>query len=190
MSQFYESGGQSIGVSASGSLFAMNIQDWFPLGWTDLISLSPRDFFNTKTWVQVFFNTSLKASILWCSAFFMVQLSHPHVTTGKTIAFTRQTFVSKVMSLLFKILSRLVIAFFPRSRCLLISWLVVTICNDFGAPKNKVSHSLHCFPIYLPWSYETGSHNIHFLNVEFSASFFTLFSLSSRGSWVPLHFLP
>ena len=66
---------------------------------------------------------SSKASILWCSAFFIVQLSHPHMTTGKTIALTRQTFVGKVISLLFNVLSRLVIAFLPRSKCLLISWL-------------------------------------------------------------------
>ena len=66
---------------------------------------------------------SSKASILWCSTFFMVQLSHPYMTTGKTIALTRWTFVSKVMSLLFKTLSRLVIVFLPRSKCLLISWL-------------------------------------------------------------------
>ena len=64
-----------------------------------------------------------KASILQHSAFFTVQLSHPYLTTGKTIALTRQTFVGKIMSLLFNILSRLVIAFFPRSNCLLISWL-------------------------------------------------------------------
>ena len=64
-----------------------------------------------------------KASIFWCSAFFTVQLSHPYMTTGKTIALTRQTFVGKVMSLLFNMLSRLVITFFPRSKCLLMSWL-------------------------------------------------------------------
>ena len=66
---------------------------------------------------------SLKALILWCSAFFMVQLSHPYMTTGKTIALTRQTFVSQVMFLSFNMLSRLVIAFLPRSKHLLISWL-------------------------------------------------------------------
>ena len=66
---------------------------------------------------------SSKASILWCSAFFMVKLSHPYMTTGKTIALTRWTFVSKVMSLLFNMLSRLVLAFLPRNTCLLISWL-------------------------------------------------------------------
>ena len=66
---------------------------------------------------------SSKASILWHSAFFMVQLSHPYITTGKTMALTRWTFVGKVMSLLFNMLSRLVITFFPRNKCLLISWL-------------------------------------------------------------------
>ena len=81
---------------------------------------------------------SSKASIFRCSAFFTVQLSHPYMTTGKTIALTRWTFVGKVMSLLFNMLSRLVITFLPRSKYLLISWLQITICSDFGAPKNKV----------------------------------------------------
>ena len=110
---------------------------------------------------------SSKASVLRCSAFFIVHLSHPYMTTGKTIALTRQTFVDKVMSLLFNMLSRLVIIFLPRSKRLLISWLAVTICSDFGAPKNKVCHCFHCFPIYLPWSNETGCHDLRFLNVEF-----------------------
>ena len=84
-----------------------------------------------KQWLTLFWGTpksllqhhSSKASILWCSAFFIVQLSDPYMTTGKTIALTRQTFVDKVMSLLFNMLSRLVITFLPRSKCLLISWL-------------------------------------------------------------------
>ena len=92
---------------------------------------------------------SLKASTLQRSAFFMVQLSHPYMTTGKTIALTRQTFVSKLMSLLFNMLSRLVIAFLPRSKCLTFM-AVVTICSDFGAQENKVCHFFHCFLIYLP----------------------------------------
>ena len=78
---------------------------------------------------------SSKASILRHSAFFKVQLSHPYVSTGKTIALTRWTFVGKVMSLLFNMISRLVITFLPRSKCLLISWLQFTICSDFGAQK-------------------------------------------------------
>ena len=89
------------------------------LGWTGWISLQPKGLL--KSLLQ--HHHSSKASILWCSASFIVQLSHPYVTTGKTIALTRQTFVDKVMSLLFNILSRLVITFLPGSKCLLISWL-------------------------------------------------------------------
>ena len=112
------SGGQSIGVSASASVLPMNIQDWFPLGWTGWISLQ------SKGLSRVFFqHHSSKASILGHSAFFIVQLSHPYMTVGKTKALTRQTFVGKVISLLFNMLSRLVITFLPRSKHLLISWL-------------------------------------------------------------------
>ena len=91
-----------------------------------------------------------KASILRCSAFFTVQLSHPYMTTGKTIALTRRTFVGKVMSLLFNMLSRLVVTFLPRSKLFLILWLQSIICSDFGAQKDKVCHCFHCFLIYLP----------------------------------------
>ena len=88
---------------------------------------------------------SSKASTLQCSAFFIVQLWHPYMTTGKTIALTRWTFVGKVMSLLFNMLSRLVIAFLPRSKCLLISWLQSPSAVIFEAPQNKVCHCFHCF---------------------------------------------
>ena len=110
MSQFFTSDGQSIGVSASASVLPMDIQDWFPLGWTGLILQS-------KGLSRVFFNTSIdsKASILWHSAFFIAQLSHPYMTTGKTVALTRQTFIGIVMSLLFNMLSRLGLAFLPKS---------------------------------------------------------------------------
>ena len=153
MSQLFASGGQSIGVSASTSVLPMNTQDWSPLGWTDWISLQ------SKGLSRVFPNTTVqkhqlkkkKASILWCSAFFIVQLSHPYMTTGKTITLTRRTFVGKVMSLLFNMLSRLVITFLPRSRCLLISWLQSPSAVIFGAQKNKASHCFHCSSIYLPW---------------------------------------
>ena len=90
---------------------------------------------------------SSKASILQCSAFFTVQLSHPYMTTGKTIALTRRTFVDKVMSLLLNMLSRLVITFLPRSKRLLISWLQSPSAVILEPPQNKVSH---CFPIYFP----------------------------------------
>ena len=109
---------------------------------------------------------SSKASVLWCSAFFIVQLSHPYTTTGKTIALTRRTFVGQVMSLLSNMLSRLVITFLLRSKCLFNFMDAVTICSDFGAPQNKVTHCFHCFPIYLPWSDGNGCHNLCFLNVE------------------------
>ena len=88
----------------------------FRMDWFDFLAVQ-------GTFKSLFQHHSLKASIFQCSAFFMVQLSHPYMTTGKTIALIRQTFVSKVMSLLFNMLSRLVIAFLPRSKCLLISWL-------------------------------------------------------------------
>ena len=93
---------------------------------------------------------SSKASILWGSAFFMVQISHPYLTTGKTVALTRWTFVGKVMFLLFNMLSRLVITFLPRSKHLLISWLQSPSAVILEPPQNKVCHCLHCFPIYLP----------------------------------------
>ena len=93
---------------------------------------------------------SSKPSILWHSAFFTVQLSHPCMTTGKTIALTRWTFVDKVMSLLFNTLSTLVITFLPRSKHLLISWLQSPSAVILEPPPNKVSHCFHCFPIYFP----------------------------------------
>ena len=91
-----------------------------------------------------------KASILWCSAVFMVQHSHPYMTTGKTIALTRWTFVGKVMFLLFNTLSRYVISFLPRSKASFNFMAAITICSDFGALQNKVCHCFHCFSIYLP----------------------------------------
>ena len=102
-----------LGVSASTWVLPMNTWDWSPLGWTGWISLQ------SKGLLRVFSqHHSSKASILQRSAFFIVQLSHPYMTTGKTIALTRWTFVDKVMSLLFNMLSRLVITFLPRSKCL------------------------------------------------------------------------
>ena len=92
---------------------------------------------------------SSKASILGRSAFFIVQFSHPYITTGKTKALTRWTFVGKVISLLFNMLSRLVIAFLPRSKHLLILWLQSPSAVILE-PKKVVSHCLHCFPLYLP----------------------------------------
>ena len=145
MSQFFTSGGQSIGVSASASVLPINVQDGFPLGLTGWISLQSRGLSR----VFYAFNHSSKASILLHSAFFIFQLSHPYLTTGKTIALTRWTFLGKVMSVLFNMLSRLVIAFLPRSKRLLISWLQSPSAVTLEALK-IVCYCFHCFPIFLP----------------------------------------
>ena len=118
MSQLFASGGQSSGVSASTSVLPMNTQDWCPLGWTGWISTQSKGL--SKSLLQ---HHSSKASIVRRSAFFIVQISYPYMTSGKTIALTRQTFVDKVTSLLLNMLSRLVITFLRRSKRLLISWL-------------------------------------------------------------------
>ena len=128
---------------------------FFRMDWLDLLAVQGA----LKSLLQ---HHSSKASILRHSAFFIVQLSHPYMTTGKTIALTRQTFVGKVMSLL----SRLVITFLPRSKHLLISWLQSPSAVMLEPPK-IVCHCFHCFPIYLPRSDGTRCHNLSFLNVEF-----------------------
>ena len=110
---------------------------------------------------------SSRVSILRASAFFIVQLSHPYMTTGKIIALTRGTFVGKIIFLLFHMLSRLVITFLPRSKHLLISWLQSPSAVIWGAQKDEVCHCFHCFPVYLPWSDGTRCHNLSFLNVGF-----------------------
>ena len=114
----------------------------FMIDWFDLLAVQ-------VTLKSLLPHLSSKAPILRCSAFFMVQLSHPYVTTGKTIALTRWTFVVKVMSLLFNMLSRFVIAFLPRSKRLLMSWLQSLSAVILEPPKIK-SDSFHCFPIYFP----------------------------------------
>ena len=115
---------------------------FFRMDWLDLLA----DQGTLKSLLQ---HHSSKASILCCSAFFIVQLSHSYMTTGKTITLTRWTFVDKVMSLLFNKLSRLVIPCLPRSKRLLISWLQSPSAVIFE-PKKIVSHCFHCFPIYFP----------------------------------------
>ena len=153
MSQLFAWGGQRIGVSASTSVLPMTIQDWFPLRLTGLITLQskrPRVFSNNT--VQ-----SISTSVI-SFFFFIVQLSHPYMTTGKTIALTRWTFVGKVMSLLFNMLSRLVIAFLPRSKCFLFSWLQSPSAVILEPPKIKsvtasvVSPSIcHEWWDWMPW---------------------------------------
>ena len=178
VTQFFTLGDQSIGVSTSTPVLLMNTQDWSPLGWTGWTSLQSQG--TLKSLLQYH---SSKASILRCSAFFIVQLSHPYMTTAKTIALTRWTFVGKVMSLLFNMLSRLVITFLPRSNCLLISWLqspsavVLEPKKIKSASVSTVSPST-CHEVMGPdagWALSQLCHSP--------------LSLSSRGSLV-LYFLP
>ena len=117
----------------------------FRMDWVDFLAVQ-------RTLKSLLQHHSSKASILWCCTFFIDQLSYPYMTTGKTIALTRWTFVGKVMSLLFNMLSRLVITFLPRSKCLLILWLQ----SPSAATVSTVS----------PWSDGTGCHDLSFLNVE------------------------
>jgi len=148
MSQLFPSGGQSIGALASAPVLPMNIQT-FRIDWFDLLAVQG----TLKSLLQ---HHSSKALILWCSTFFMVQLSHPYINTGKTIALTIGTFVGKVMSQLFNTLSTFVIAFFPRSKHLRISWLHSPFAVTFGAQENKIC------PFYLPWSDGTQCHDLSF----------------------------
>ena len=144
MSHFFTSSSPSIGVSASASVLPMNSQGWFPSGLTGLISLQSnglsRVFSNTTVQKHQFFGAQLS---LWSNS------QRPCTTTGKTIALTRWTFVRKVMLLLFDMLSRMVIAFLPRSKHLLISWLQSPSAVIL-VPKKIVCHCFHYFPVYLP----------------------------------------
>ena len=130
----------------------------FRIDWFDLLAVQG----TLKSFLQ---HHSSKASVLWRSALFIVQLSHPYMTTGKTIVLT-SWIVGEVMSLLFNMLSRMVIAFLPRSKRLLISWLQSPSAVILE-PKKIVCHWFHCFPIYLPWSDGTRCHDLSFLNVAF-----------------------
>ena len=156
---------------------------FFRMEWLDLLAVQG----TLKNLLQYH---SSKASILWCSAYFIVQPSHPYMTTGKTIALTRWTFVGKGMSLLLNKLSRLVITFLPRSKCLLISWLQSPSAVILEPRKIK----LLLFPLFphlfamkwwnsMPWS-------LFFKCWVLSQAFHSPLSPSSRGSLVPLPFLP
>ena len=169
MSQLFTSGGQSIGVSASTSVFPMNTQDWSPLGWTGWISLPSKGLSRVFSIITV-----QKHHFFWHSAFYMVQLSHPYMSTGKITDLTRQTFLGNVRALLFNMLSTFVIAFLWRNKCL--NFMPeVTICSDFRTQKNKVCHCFHCFPIYLPWGMGPDA----MILVFWMLSFKPMFSLSS-----------
>ena len=169
MNQLFTWGGQSTGVSPSASVLPKNTQGWSPLEWTGWISLQSKGLAGEE-------QHSSKASILRCSAFFTVQLSHPYMTTGKTIALTRWTFVGQVMSLLFNMLSRLVTTFLPRSKRLLISWLQSPSAVILEPPKIKVWHCFHlflnCFSYFINcyfkfflWVSETFFHFVGFLQM-------------------------
>ena len=136
----------------------------FRMDWLDFLALQ-------GSLKNILKHHSSKTSILRCSPFFIVQHSHPYMTTGKTIALTRWTFVGKGMSLLFNMLSRLFVTFFPRSKCLFISWLqspsAVILKPPPSPAKKKVCHCFHYFPVYLPWSDGTRCHDLGFLNIEF-----------------------
>ena len=160
VSQFFPSGGQSIGVSTSVSVSPSNEYSGltsFRIDWLYLLAVQG----TLKSLLQ---HHNSKGSILWCLALFIIQLSHPYMTTGKTIALTRWTFVDKVMSLLFNMLSRLAITFLPKSKRLLISWLqspsAVTL-----QPKKMKSATLSVSVCHEVMG--TGCHDLSFLNVEF-----------------------
>ena len=154
----------------------------FRMDWLDLLAVQG----TLKSHLQ---HLSSKASVLWCSAFFIVKLSHPYMTTGKTIALTRRAFIGKGMSLLFNMLSRLVIAFLPRSKCLNFM-AAVTICSDFGAQENKVCHCCHFFlPSICCEVMGLDAMILAFWMLSFKPAFHSPLSPSSRNSLVPLRFL-
>ena len=136
----------------------------FRMDWFDLLAIQG----TLKSLLQ---HHSSKASVLRRSAFFMVQLSHPYMSTGKPIALTRCTFVGKVMSLLFSMWSRFVIAFLSRSTCLLVSWLQSPSAMILEPKKIKSVTISIVSPIYLPWSEGIRCHDLHFLNVDFKPGF-------------------
>ena len=153
------------------------------MDWLDLLEVKG----SLKSLLQ---HHSSKASILRCSAFFIVQLSYPYTTTGKTMALTTWTFAGKLMSLLFNILSRLVINFLPRSKRLLISWLlslsavILEPIKIKSATISTVSQSI-CHEVMGP-----DAVILVFWMLSFKPTFHSPLSFSSRGFLVPLHFLP
>ena len=155
----------------------------FRMNWLDLLAVQG----TLKSLLQ---HHSAKAPILWHSAFFTVQLSHPYMTTGKTIALTRHTFLGKVMSLLFNMLSRLVITFLPRSKCLLIPWLQ-SPSAVISEPKIIKSDTVSTLsPSISPEVMAPDAMILVFWMLSLSQLFHSPLSLSSRGFLVPLHFLP
>ena len=183
MSQLSTSRDQNTGVSASASVLPMNTQDWYPLGWTGWNSLQ------SKGLSRVFSNTTVQKHQFFSAQLSSQSNSHIHgktLTTGKTIALTRHTFVGKVMSLLFNMLSRLVITFLPRSKHLLILWLQspsAVILEPRKIKSATVSAST-CHEVMGP-----DAMILVFWMLSFKPTFSLSSSLSSRGSLVLLHFI-
>ena len=153
------------------------------MDWLDLLAVQG----TLKSLLQ---HHSSKASILRRSAFFTVQLSYPYMTTGKTIALTRWTFVDKVMSLLLNMLSRLVITFLSRSKRLLISWLQSPSAVIWEPKKIKSANVSTVSPSICHEVMGLDAMILVFWVLSFKPLFHSPLSLSSRGYWVPLHFLP
>ena len=156
MSWLFASSGQSIGASAS--VLPMNILGWFPLGWLVWSPCNPRDSQESSPGPQL---ESISSSALGLHYGPTLTSIHDY---WENHSFDIWTFVSQAMSLLFNTLSGFVIAFLPRGKCLLISW-VQSLSTVILEPR-KICHSFHFFPIYLPWSDGTGSHDLHFLNAD------------------------
>ena len=157
MSQLFTWGGQSTGVSALASFRPKKCQGWSPSEWTGWISLQ------SKGLSRVFSNNTVqKHQFFSAQPFLIVQLSHLYMTSGKIIALTLQTFVGKVMSLLFNILSRFIITFLPRSKHLLILWLQ-SPSTVILEPKNTKSVTISTFSPSICHKV----HDLSFLNVEF-----------------------
>ena len=156
----------------------------FRIDWFDLLAVQ-------GTFKSLLHHHSSKASILWCSVFFMVQFSHPYMTTGKTIYLTRRIFVGKVISLLFNTLSRVVIAFLPRSKSLFISWLQSLSAVIFKPKKIKSVTACIVSPSICHEVMGLDSMILVFWTLSFKPDFFhSPLSPSSTGSLVPLHFQP
>ena len=172
--------GQSSGISASISVLPMISQDWSLLEWTGWISLQ------SKGLSSVFSNTTVQKQQFFVTQFSSQSKSHPHMTTGKTIALTRWTFDRKVISLLLNMLSRFVITFVPRSKCLLISWLQSPSAVILEHPKIKSDTVSTVSPSI---SHEVMGPDAMIL-AFWIVSFKPTFSISSRGFLIPLHFLP
>ena len=166
--RLFASGDQSIRASASASVLPKNIQGWFPLKLTGLISLQSKGLL-IKSHLQ---HHNSKASVLRCSAFFMIQLSYPYMTTGKTIALTIWIVVGKIMSCFLICCVGLSELYF-QGASIFYFMVAVTICRDFGGQENTICHCFHFSPFYLPWSDGTRCHYL-LLKCWLLSHFFTL----------------